>query len=190
LILFDEVNTVISETSQQALRHVRTLLRKLVDECHLNIVCIGLGEVHGLLAGDSQLTGRGGLPNHIVKPYSWDSEEERRLFRLLCDELDRRLPFDRRSKFGDPWFAERLFLSSGGGIVGRLTDFIYSAGCSALNDGAEGIEIGHLAEAHERIMNKEHTFNPWVHDLSMAPKDSKSLLAGRHPRDVFKKKGK
>lgn len=190
LLIFDEVNAIISENNPKANRHTLTLFRKLVDQCHLNIICIGLPETRKGLAGDPQITGRGGLPCQIVRPYSWESEEERGLFRLLCDEFDRRLPFNQRSNLGNRWFAERLFMSSGSGVIGRLSDFLYSAGCIALNDGTEAIEVRHFAEAYERSQEEGVDFNPWCHDLSLAPKKPPlSLLEGRHPRDVFSKKG-
>src|SRR5262249_34475311 len=110
-------------------------------------------------------------------------------FRLLCHEFDRELPFSERSNLQSAWFAHRLFYSSKGGIIGRLADFLYSAGCLAINDASERIEVSHFAQAYEYIKPRGQFFNPWVHDLSQAPKSDSTELRfkGRKPRDVFTK---
>jgi putative transposase len=98
LLILDEVNTIVYPGNKKGINYALTLFRKILNECRLNIVCIGLEETYDLLAADPQLTGRGGLPCVIIRPYSWESEEEQMLFRLLCDEFDRRLPFTNKSK--------------------------------------------------------------------------------------------
>jgi hypothetical protein len=190
LLIFDEVNTVVAPDNRRGISYTLNLLRKVLDHARLNIVCIGLEETYDLLVADPQITGRGGLPYLLVRPYSWDHDEERKLFRLLCHQFDKQLPFDEQAGLGSAWFAERLFYSSKGGIIGRLRDFVYSAGCIALNDGSETIKTNHFAQAYEFIKARGVDFNPWVHDMSKAPKfeDVESRLAGKSPRDVFSKK--
>ncbi|MBV9979041.1 TniB family NTP-binding protein [Bradyrhizobium sp.] len=189
LLFFDELNTVVNADNRRALSYTLTLLRKLLDHAHLNIVCIGLEETYDLLAGDPQLTGRGGLPYQIVRPYSWDNAEERKLFRLLCHQFDKQLPFEQMSGLQDAWFAERLFYSSRGGVIGRLRDFIYSAGCIALNEESHAISGQHFAQAYEFIKARNTEFNPWVHDMANAPTPGVGNLElkGKSPREVFSK---
>lgn len=191
LLIFDEVNTVVADGNRRAITYALNLFRKLVDLCGLNVLCIGLEETYGLLAADSQISGRGGLPYHEVQPYSWDSEEERKLFRLLCDEFDRRLPFNERSNLQSSWCAHRLFYSSKNGIIGRLSNFLYRAGCLALNENAESVQAKHFAEAYETIKERGVEFNPWVHDLSRAPipKKTEASFSGSSPGEVFAKSG-
>lgn len=189
LLIFDELNTVVTTQNRRALPYTLNLLRKLLDHGRLNIVCIGLEETYDLLAADPQLTGRGGLPYQIVKPYSWDNEEERKLFRLLCHQFDKQLPFNRKSDLQSGWFAERLFYSSRGGIIGRLRDFIYSAGCLALNESSEAIGVEHFAQSYEHIKQRGVDFNPWVHEMTNAPKWKCANSKSNKPlRDTFSKK--
>jgi Bacterial TniB protein len=190
MLIFDEVNTIYATENRRTVVYTLNLFRKIVDHCKLNIVCIGLEETYELLAADPQLTGRGGLPYQIVRPYSWDCEDERKLFRLLCDEFDRKLPFNQRSNLQSSWFAQRLFYSSKGGIIGRLSDFLYRAGCLAINDGSDAIEVRHFAEAYERIKERGTEYNPWIHDPSLAPKEVSASVtrSGRSPRELFSKK--
>lgn len=189
LLIFDEVNTIIADGNRRTTSSTLNLFRKIVDQCQLNILCIGLEETYNILVEDPQITGRGGLHCHVVKPYSWNSPEEQTFFRLLCDEFDRRLPFDQRSKLASPWVAHRLFWSSRGGIVGRLNNFIFDAGCLAINDGAEAITVGHFAQVYEDMKAPGEVFNPWTcEDMSKAPKlGGKNRFDGRSPRDTFSK---
>jgi hypothetical protein len=189
LLILDEVNTIVHPSNKRGISYALNLFRKILNECRLNIVCIGLEETYDLLAADPQLTGRGGLPCEIVRPYSWASEEEQMLFRLLCDEFDRLLPFTNRSNLKSVWFAHRLFYSSKGGNIGRLKDFLYSAGCLAINDASEAVEVRHLAQAYERTKARGVEFNPWVHDMENAPKATVNLSkSGLTPSQVFNKK--
>jgi hypothetical protein len=189
LLLFDEVNTVVADGKKQSVTFSLNIFRKLTDLCHINIVCIGLEETYQILASDPQIRGRGGLRCHVVRPYSWDNEEERRLFRLLCDEFDHRLPFDDRSNLASPWTAHRLFYSSRGGVIGQLSDFLFDAGSLALNEGATAIAVRHFAQVYEDLKGPGSTFNPWTcEDMSRAPKLEKANpFEGKSSREVLKK---
>lgn len=189
LLVFDEVNKMVAVDNHRGMVYTLHLFRTLVDECNLNIVCIGLEETYKLLAADDQVTGRGGLPHHIVKPYSWESEDERLLFRLLCDEFDRSLPFNTKVNLQSGWFAQRLFYTSKGGYIGRLSNFLYRAGCLALNDGSDGVAVRHLAQAFETIKEPQVDFNPWIHDISKAPptKTDGGTKPAKSAREAFKK---
>lgn len=189
LLILDEVNTVVRADNSRSRMHTLDLFRKILDHCSLNIVCIGLLETYDLLVADDQLTGRGGLPYHVVKPYNWTNTEEQRLFRLLCVEFDERLPFNQKSGLGDPSFAQRLYYSSRGGIVGRLRDFVFAAGCIAINESAASIEPRHFAEAYEKSKKPGQIFNPWLHSMDGAPPFdvSPSKMAGLSAKEAFSK---
>ena len=186
LLLFDEVQTVLDEKNRQMVSYMQHLLRKISNLGTLNVICIGLEETYDFMSADPQLSGRG-LNYTIVQPYSWENGEEQKLFRLLCDEFDRLLPFDRRSGLGAQWMAHRLFHVSEGNI-GRLKNFLFQAGCLAINEGTDMIEVGHFAIAYDRIKPRGVEFNPFVHDMSVAPKreEAPHRISGA-PRGSFKK---
>jgi len=189
LILFDEVQTILSLETPKLVAFARHLFRKLLNMKTLNIICIGLEQTYTFMAADPQLTGRGGLPCEFVRPYSWESADEQKLFRLLCDEFDKRLPFNQRSNFKSVWFAQRLYHATKGNI-GRLSDIIFSAGCLAINDAADSIEVRHFVEVYDRRKSRQVEFNPFVHDLALAPKaePESTKLSGVSPRELFSKK--
>jgi hypothetical protein len=187
LLFFDEVQTVLDDKNRQMVSYMQHLLRKIANLGSLNIVCIGLEETYDFMSADPQLSGRG-LTYTIVQPYSWENGEEQKLFRLLCDEFDRLLPFDGRSGLGAQWMAHRLFYVTEGNI-GRLKNFLFQAGCLAINEGTDAIEVCHFATAYDGIKPRGVEFNPFINDMSVAPKkEDSSLEISGAPRDIFKKK--
>lgn len=188
LLVLDEVQTILNDGNRQMVSYARLLFRKISNLGCLNILCIGLEETYDFMAADPQLAGRG-LTYTIVRPYSWDSEEERQLFRLLCDAFDSLLPFDERSQLGTTWMAQRLFYATDGNI-GRLKNFLFSAGCLAINDATKRIEVSHFATAYDYSKPRGVTFNPFIHDLSSAPKakTAEPSATARSVREIFSRK--
>jgi len=185
LIVLDEFQDVFDPDKPRLVIEARRLLRKILNLGTLNIICVGLLDTYELMTRDEQLTGRGGLPYKILRPYEWGSEEERALFRLLCDEIDSALPFNQKSGLGTVAIAQRLFFVTYG-IIGRLKDFLFAAACIAINDEADRIESHHLATAYEERKPRNTTFNPFLHDMSLAPKP-KAPPRPSFPSDPFSK---
>lgn len=187
LLIFDEVQTMLNADSRQMVSYARHLFRKISNLGTLNVLCIGLEETYDFMSADPQLAGRG-LSYTIVRPYSWDSEEERQLFRLLCDAFDSLLPFNQRSKLGTTGMAQRLYYASQGNI-GRLKNFIFAAGCIAINDAADSIEVSHFAMAYDYSKPRDVNFNPFIHDMSTAPHEEPEKSREAKPvRDIFVKR--
>ena len=182
LLILDEVQEAFTTARPGALKDCQGLVRKILNLGTLNVAAAGLVETYGIMAADTQLEGRGGLPHHIMLPYSWDSKEERALFRLLCAEIDSRLPFAAKSGLGSQWFAARLCWVTDG-IIGRLKDFTFSAGCRALNDGAERVEVGHFADAWDLIRPVGMNFNPFRDDIDQAPARVTQAKPTLQPKD-------
>lgn len=187
LLFFDEVQTVLNEENRQMVSYAKQLFRKILNLGSLNILCVGLEETYDFMAADPQLAGRG-LTYTIVRPYSWDSEEERQLFRLLCDSFDSLLPFNERCGLGTTRMAQRLFYATDGNI-GRLKNFLFAAGCLAINEATNSIEVRHFAAAYDYSKPRGVASNPFVHDLSTAPgKGNEKPVIARPARDIFSKK--
>ncbi|WP_457940827.1 hypothetical protein [Mesorhizobium sp. 10J20-29] len=164
----------------------KRLIRKILNLEKASIICIGLPETYGLLSGDKQLVGRGGLPYVFLRPYSWDSAEERMSFRLLCDHFDKGMPFLKKSGLGDTAVAEQLHWVSEG-IIGLLKNFLFLAGTEAINDGSDAINASHLALAYDWIKPPQTSFNPFRDDWSKKPKPANdSRPAASH--DPFSKR--
>jgi len=171
LLILDEFQEVFTTSKRGMIRIGQGLLRKILNLGTLNVVCAGLMDTYHQMTGDPQLTGRGGLPYKVLRPYEWEDVEERKLFRLLCDEIDEALPFREKAGLGTVALAHRLFFVTQG-IIGRLTDFVYAAGCLAINDGTDRIELRHFAQAWDMRKPFGTSFNPWTDDMSLAPKEA------------------
>lgn len=168
LVILDESEQFTKTDRTGVLTYVKDLLRKLVDIGTLNVLCIGLESTYDALSGDPRLVGRGLLPYTRLIPYEWKNSQDKMQFRALCNAFDERLPFNDRSHLGSLEMAARLHHVSEGNI-GRLHDIIYFAGCAALNDGSDALEMAHFAEAYESRRPYGSPFNPFVHDLAAAP---------------------
>ena len=129
-------------------------------------MCIGLPETYSIIAEDSQLIGRGGLPYKSVQPYDWNDPDDRKNFRVLCQKFDEELPFE-SSGLVELDYSSRLFNASHGSI-GLLKNLILAAGESALNEDAPRIERRHFAEVYDERKRPGQTFNPFRHEISTA----------------------
>lgn len=168
-IFLDEWDQVFREGGKSLMGFGRGLIRKILNLNTVSITCIGLRATYDLLRVDGQLTARGGLPYLALRPYDWKNVDERASFRLLCDEFDLALPFDERSALGSVDTAERLHWVSDGNI-GRLRMMIEAAAASAINEATDRIELAHFADAYEARKPPGTTFNPFIDNMSRAPK--------------------
>ncbi|TPI22536.1 TniB family NTP-binding protein [Mesorhizobium sp. B4-1-1] len=186
LLIFDEFQDVCDSRNIRLAVDVKRLLRKILNLDTLNIICIGLPETYQILANDKQLVGRGGLQHAHLHPYTWDSDDERKSFRLLCDMFDDGMPFRKKSGLGSVAVAQRLHWVSDG-IIGKLKNFLFQAGCLAINDGCEHVTFEHLAMAYSAIKPPKTTFNPFVDDWSLRPVDQTELPLSAAQRALSKK---
>lgn len=188
LVLLDEFDQVFRENDKRLLGAGRGLLRKIVDLNTLSVVCIGLPGAYDLIKADRQLFGRGGLPFQQLRPYGGPGSDEWVIFRKICDAFDRSLPFSIEAGLGKMDFAARLHWATEGNI-GHLKFYIEAAAAEALNEEADGLQLEHFASAYDARKPLNQTFNPFTHDLSVAPSiegPSPRLKSGA-PRTVFSK---
>jgi hypothetical protein len=167
-LILDEFQEAFDASRRKVLKDARGFLRKILNLRTLNVCVGGLIETYELLAGDSQLKGRGLLPYHLVCPYEWNDKEELTLFRLLCDYLDDGLPFKEKSGLGATSFACRLHYASNG-VIGLLKEIVFAAACGAINDGSEKVDISYFAAAWDIRKPIGTVFNPFSNDMNMAP---------------------
>lgn len=165
-VIIDEAQEMFPEKNKRLLSFARSFLRKLLNLRRFNIVCIGLPETYSIIAEDSQLIGRGGLPYKSVQPYDWNDPDDRKNFRVLCQKFDEELPFE-SSGLVELDYSSRLFNASHGSI-GLLKNLILAAGESALNEDAPRIERRHFAEVYDERKRPGQTFNPFRHEISTA----------------------
>lgn len=189
LVLLDEFDQVFRENDKRLLGAGRGLLRKIVDLNTLSVVCIGLPGAYDLLKEDRQLLGRGGLPYQQLRAYGGPGTEEWGDFRRICDAFDRGMTFFQEAGLGTVDFASRLHWATGGNI-GLLKVYVEAAAADALNEGAKGVGREHFAVAYDARKPFNEVFNPFAHDLSLAPKPTASSqkLKKGSTKTVFSKK--
>jgi hypothetical protein len=168
MFLLDEFDQIFRKNDKNLIGFGRGLIRKLVDT-GASVTVIGLKPTYELLKDDPQIVGRGLLPRYELKPYRWSLVEERDEFRALCQAFDQEMPFPQKSRLGAVGLAHQLFWATEGNI-GRLKSLIDAAAFHAINDDSSHITQGHFAIAFDVRKDLGTTFNPFVHDLSRAPK--------------------
>ncbi len=168
MFVLDEFDQVFRKNDKNLIGLGRGLIRKIVDT-GASVTVIGLEPTYDLLKADPQIVGRGLLPRYELKPYRWSFLEERDEFRALCNAFDAELPFQQKSKLASIDLAHRLFWATDGNI-GRLKSLIDAAAFHAINDDSSHIDQDHFALAFDVRKDLGTTFNPFVDDLSRAPK--------------------
>jgi hypothetical protein len=190
-LILDEFQEAFDLDRKKALKDVRGFLRKILNLRSLNVCVAGLVETYDLLAADKQLKGRGLLPYHLLHAYDWDDPSDQKLWRLLCDSVDDRLPFRAKSNLGSIALAQRLYWITDG-IIGILKEFVFAAACLAMNANADRIEMHFFAEAWDVRKPIGQAFNPFVDDLKNAPGKRQPTPSEPHRAkasdDIFSKK--
>lgn len=158
-VIFDEAQELFPEKNKKVLSFSRKLLRKMLNLNQFSILCIGLPETYSIIAEDSQLIGRGGLPYKRLRPYDWTDPENQKNFRVLCHKFDEEMPFE-LSGFATLDWAYRLYKATKG-CIGTLKVYMIAAGCAALREGASTVEMHHFAEAFDERKRPGETYNPF-----------------------------
>ena len=96
------------------------------------------------------------------------------------------MPFQEKSGLGSTTIAQRLHWVSDG-IIGKLKNFLFQAGCLAINDGCEHVTFEHLAMAYSAIKPPKTTFNPFVDDWSLKPAEQNELPLSTAQRALSKR---
>jgi hypothetical protein len=182
-LILDEFQEAFDVNRKKTLKDARGFLRKILNLRSLNVCVGGLVETYELLAADTQLKGRGLLPHHLLHAYEWDDPVDQKLFRLLCDSIDDRLPFREKSNLGSITLSQRLYWVTDG-VIGILKEFLFAAACRAMNADADRIEMHFLEEAWDVRKPIGQTFNPFVDDLKAAP-NKKEQISPKSARNKF-----
>lgn len=123
-------------------RKVEGMLIALSNMRACNIVLVGLPILKEKMEQNLQLERRGDFPMHHFVEY----KSTGRLM-VFLDELDKRLPFAKRS-----WLAKLYapdFMTWSGGLTGRVMNLAQDAAFFALEDDAPCIDFEHLKKAVE-----------------------------------------
>lgn len=163
-VIFDEAQELFPDKNKTILSFSRKLLRKMLNLGQFSILCIGLPETYSIIAEDSQLIGRGGLPYKELKPYDWSDPTDQINFRALCQKFDEEMPFE-LSGFAERRFAYRLFNTTKG-CIGTLKVFMIAAGEYAIRDGSSTVQLCHFADAYDERKRPGETRNPFRGSIS------------------------
>ncbi|MCA1617778.1 MAG: TniB family NTP-binding protein [Acidobacteria bacterium] len=174
LIILDEFQHFVDKDSWRVLKNVSDWLKNLIDETGVPIVLIGMPYAVEILdaPGNEQLQRRFSVRSSI-EPFGWDTDEERKQFRVFLRKVDEKLPLNEPSYLSDPLTAFRVYCATNG-RVGKVMKVVRRATELALDDGLERLRLDTLAAAYdERLMaDQPERVNPFrsrQEDLRVVP---------------------
>lgn len=174
LIIMDEFQHFVDKDSWRILKNVSDWLKNLIDETGVPIVLIGMPYAVEILdaPGNEQLQRRFAVRSSI-EPFRWDTDEERRQFRVFLRKVDDKLPLNDCSNLSDPLTAFRFYCATNG-RVGKVMKVVRKATEIALDEGLERLTFDALADAYdERLMaDQPESVNPFrsrQEDLRVVP---------------------
>ncbi|MET0103252.1 MAG: TniB family NTP-binding protein [Sedimenticola sp.] len=154
LVAFDEFQHLVEAIGRDGLARVSDWIKDQMKRTGIPFVIVGLKHAEKVVEVNEQLARL--CPYRIsLGPFGWESNSRRLDFRTFLARLDEMLPFDERSKMGDPDLAIRIFAATEGKLY-RIAMLIKAAAFSALRRGGSCIELSDLSGAYDTkigIMN-------------------------------------
>jgi hypothetical protein len=175
LLILDDLHAMMPANRRDNQRRINAFLVKLLEERVCHVTVSGPQELDAVLRADVQVEGRGGLLNPKIPRYDWHDVASRNRYRLLLDEIDRRLPLEEMSGLGAKPIAAH-FYDLFGDSIGFALDLIFYAMALAMRENAKRIGTGHLA--HAAALRRDPR-DPFTHFVDEIPSD----LVGRRGRE-------
>jgi AAA domain len=144
LLIIDDAQYLFFDRSREHSKHFFSFVKQLADANSFNILLSGEDRVGSFIGQHNVLSGRGGFPQHAVKPLG-DSAGDFEKFKLLLHSVDQRLPFAKVSGLSETAVAQDFYRYSDG-MIGRVMNIIRPAAYRALNADSANIMIEHLYE--------------------------------------------
>ena len=141
-----------------------------------NVILVGTPDITQVVAARGDAYGRGGWPHHVLQPFDWGDQEQRKQFRFLLQMIDDRLPFREPSRLAATDVAAHFWRVSHGGILGWIHNYIRPAAALAINERADRIEVEHLQRAAQDLRKIDDKYEPFM-----------SVVSTTDPADVAKR---
>ncbi len=160
LIIFDETHHIIDRHTRTTAYEAADLLKMLLIQAKVQIVCLGLPHSLEILAANQQLDRRC-TAKYEIPPFSDDVDNSDGEYMRFCQALESALPFDKPSGLDQPGLALRLN-SAGSGYIGRITHIAQTATELAVNRNLSCLTVQVLGEAYKNISMINDDVNPFL----------------------------
>lgn len=160
LIIFDETHHIIDRHTRTTAYEAADLLKMLLIQAKVQIVCLGLPHSLEILAANDQLDRRC-TAKYEIRPFRDNVENSDGEFMQFCAALESALPFDEPSGLDQPGLALRLH-HAGCGYIGRMTHIAQTATELAVDRGLSRLTADVLGEAYKNISTINDDVNPFL----------------------------
>lgn len=160
MIIFDETHHIIDRHTKKTAYEAADLLKMLLIQSGVQIVCLGLPHSLEILAANDQL-GRRCTTKYKIQPFRDNVDNADGEFMQFCAALESALPFDERSGIDQPSLALRLH-HAGSGYIGRMTHIAQTATELAVDRGLSHLTAEVLGEAYKNISLIDDDVNPFL----------------------------
>jgi type II secretory pathway predicted ATPase ExeA len=162
LLIFDEVHHVVEGHGTTTAYEAVEVLKMLLIQARVQIVCIGLPVTETIL--DKNLE----LPRHCrgrikMSPLAPDIKSPKGSYMRFLKALSSELPFDRVPNLTNPGLALRLHLATGG-FIGHIINLVHAACELAIELGHDEIDCKLLGEVYQNISGITPVENPFSMD--------------------------
>lgn len=165
LIILDEFQHFIDRDSNKVLQVVSDWLKVLLDETKIPMVLTGMPQSVDILLKNEQLQRRFSTRKEL-KPFPYETPEQKDDFRKFLRQLENKLPLMERSYLSAVETSFRFFFATDG-IISKAMKIVGKATVLALQHKLEKLTMDILAQAYdEEIASKEFIVkNPFTADI-------------------------
>lgn len=160
LIIFDETHHIIDRHTRTTAYEAADLLKMLLIQAKVQIVCLGMPHSLEILAANNQLDRRC-TAKYEIRPFRDNVESADGEFMQFCAALESALPFDMPSGLDQPGLALRLHHAASG-YIGRMTHIAQTATELAVDRGLSHLTPEVLGEAYKNISTINDDVNPFL----------------------------
>lgn len=160
LIIFDETHHIIDRHTRTTAYEAADLLKMLLIQAKVQIICLGLPHSLEILSANEQLDRRC-TAKYEIRPFRDDVDNSDGEFKQFCAALESALPFDKPSGLDQPGLALRLYYA-GSGYIGRMTHIAQTATELAVNRELSYLTVQVLGEAYKDISMINDDVNPFL----------------------------
>ena len=155
LIILDEFQHLISKHKKKVLSDVADTIKTLINETKVPIILVGTTKAKAVFAENPEMSRR--IAEKIqLKPFSISTDDEINTFRRFLANVDKLLPFEKRSNLAEKEMTLRLYATSNG-YIDDIMRIILEAGYNAIIGDEENINKELLAQAFENTPGENQT---------------------------------
>ena len=158
MVVIDDAQYLLASRYRETVNGTLGFLLQLADAKACNVLVAGHPVIEDVISANDPVFNRGSFPHGFIDPHDWADQQSQDEFRTVLDEIDKWLPFEKRSNLASKTLSPHLYRVSGG-LVGMIMNHVRPAAHLAMNEGAPCITTAHLIAASTTL---RRTGDPYV----------------------------